>query len=220
MCIKIKNEGGKMYVESPYSADWVKRAKMLHGKWSRPCWVFDEDIADDVKAALTDVYGECGEEVERVDVLITLNRGLYGQSISFGGIQLASRFERDGEVRLGDQCIFVSGAFGECGGSRANPRVTCDEGTVIKIKGCPRRVYEAHKDDDPDSMTVTIADSGADRLSELLKERDRLTRRLEEIGAELNSLYGVMIKQRNRENMLERNDQYYDTDMMGGDDHE
>ena len=190
MCIKIKNEGGKMYVESPYSADWVKRAKMLHGKWDRPCWVFREDIADDVKAALNDVYGECGDEVERVDVLITLTRGLYGQSISFGGIQLASRFERDMPVRLGDQCIFVSGSFDECGGSRANPRVTCDEGTVIKIKGCPRSVYDAHKDDDPDSMTVKLADSGADRLAELLKERDRLQRRLNEIKSELAQMYG------------------------------
>lgn len=220
MCIKIKNEGGKMYVESPYSADWVKRAKMLHGKWARPCWVFGEDIADDVKAALNDVYGECGEEVERVDVLITLTRGLYGQSISFGGIQLASRFERDGEVRLGDQCIFVSGSFHESGGSRANPRVTCDEGTMIKIKGCPRSVYEAHKDDNPEKMSVMIEDAKVDRTTELLKERDRITRRLEEINAELRKIYGDMMVQRSLDNMLERNDQYYDTDMMGGDDHE
>ena len=196
MCIKIKNEGGKMYVESPYSSDWVKRAKMLHGKWARPCWVFDADIEQDVKAALTDVYGECGDEVERVDVLITLTRGLYGQSISFGGIQLASRFERDMPVRLGDQCIFVSGAFDESGGSRANPKVTCDEGTVIKIKGCPRSVYEAHKDDDPDKIIATIIDSKQTRLAELLKERDRLQRRLAEINGELQ--------------------QYYDTDMIGG----
>lgn len=196
MCIKIKNEGGKMYVESPYSADWVKRAKMLHGKWARPCWVFDGDIEEDVKAALTDVYGECGEEVERVDVLITLTRGSYDQTISFGGIQLASRFERDMPVRLGDQCIFVSGSFDESGGSRAHPCVTCDEGTVIKIKGCPRRVYEAHKDDDPDKIIATIIDSKQTRLAELLKERDRLQRRLAEINGELQ--------------------QYYDTDMIGG----
>lgn len=65
-----------------------------------------------------------------------------------------------------------------------------------------------------------IIDGKSDRLAELLKERDRLTRRLEEIRAELNSFYGVMIKQRHRENMIERSDQYYNTDMMGGDDHE
>lgn len=58
------------------------------------------------------------------------------------------------------------------------------------------------------------------RLAELLKERDRLQRRLDEIKNELNQMYGEMIQQRNRENMLERTEQYYDMEQMGGDDHE
>lgn len=52
----------------------------------------------------------------------------------------------------------------------------------------------------------------SDRLAELLKERDRLTRRLEEISEEIKSMFGDMIKQ--------GNGIYIDTDMMGGDDHE
>ena len=216
MCIKIKNEGGKMYVESPYSADWIKRAKMLHGKWARPCWVFDADIEDDVKAALMAIYGECGEEVERVDVLITLTGRSYPQSVSFGGIQIASRSERDYPVRLGDQCILVGGSFDESGGSRANPRVTCEEGTAVKIKGCPRSVYEAHKDDDPDKIIATIIDSKQTRLAELLKERDRLLRRVAEINGELQQYEHEMLSKRDHDNMVERNEQYYDSEMIGG----
>lgn len=179
--MKVINENGTIKVQSDYNADFVKRAKLLQGRWSKPYWVFPGENEAEVKALLMDIYGENGDEQETVDLLIDLGKMENGQTVRLGGYVLAYRYSRDSMVRLGDNVILVSGNFDESGGSTKYPRVNADDGTIVKAKGVPMSLYERYKNED----YIKVAVDEDDRKAKLMAEKERLLARLAEIETEL-----------------------------------
>lgn len=182
--MKVTKENGLIKVQSDYSAEFVKRAKMLQGKWKSPCWVFPEENEPELKALLLEIYGENGDPQETVDLIINIGQMPNDQTISLGGYLLASRKSRDYAVTLGDNVILVSGGFPKSGGSAKYPYVDADDDTVVKAKGVPMALYERFKD----SGYVKLAGNADSHREKLLAERERLLARLAEINAELGEL--------------------------------
>lgn len=179
--MKITRENGKIKVRSDYNAEFVKRAKLLQGKWAAPFWVFPEENEPELKALLLEIYGENGDPQETVDLLVSIGQMPNGQTISLGGYLLASRKSRDYAVTLGDNVILVSGGFPKSGGSAKYPYVNADDDTVVKAKGVPMALYERFKD----SGYVKLAGDADSHREKLIAERERLLARLAEINAEL-----------------------------------
>lgn len=178
--MKITKDNGKIKVQSDYNAEFVKRAKMLQGKWVSPCWVFPEENEPELKALLLEIYGENGDPQETVDLIISIGKMPNDQTISLGGYKLAYRRARDAAVELGDNVILLHGMFTDSGGSARYPRVNAASDTIVKAKGCPVALYERYKD----CEYITLADA-EDRREKLIAERDRLLARIAEINAEL-----------------------------------
>lgn len=179
--MKITKENGKIKVQSDYNADFVKRAKLLHGKWERPYWVFPEENEPEVKELLMRIYGENGDEQEAVDLIVSIGQMDDAQTLSLGGYKLASRRFRDEAVRLGDNVILLNGDFAISGGSAKYPRVSASKDAVVKAKGVPMALYERFKG----AGFVRLADDADAHRAKLLAERERLLARLTEINAAL-----------------------------------
>lgn len=179
--MKIVKENGKIKVQSDYNAEFVKAAKMIQGKWDKPFWVFPEENEPEVRELLMRIYGEDGEEQERVDIIVDIS-GMNGQYIDLCGMHLAGRFLRDNPVWLANNVLLIAGGFPESGGSRSNPRVNPEEGTKLKVKGVPIGLYERLKD----MPNVELCDDAEQRKEKLLAEKQRLLERLAAIEAELN----------------------------------
>lgn len=66
--VKVRKEDGKIYVTTPFSYDFVKRARNMSGKWSRTSgeWVFDAAVEDVVSKAMTEIYGTDGSPCEMI----------------------------------------------------------------------------------------------------------------------------------------------------------
>lgn len=146
--MKIITEDGKIKVLCEYNPDFIKKAKLIQGKWDGKYWTFPEDNTTEVKDLLLEVYGENGEPQECVNIIVDLyylheDKG----SIRFAGRTLATRRSRDSDVVLGDNVMLVSGGFSDSGGSRNNPCVSAEKGTKVKIKSVPIAMYERIKDE-------------------------------------------------------------------------
>jgi len=171
----------KIKVESTYNAKLVRLAKTVQGRWEKPYWVFPIDNEERVREILMEVYGEDGRPCETVSVDLILDDYGHGDCIFFGDLLLANRPGRDVRVRLASNVMVAKGNFNASGGSRNNPRVSYEEGTVIRVKDVPRALYERHKND-PGVVLVENTIKSADRL---LQERKALLARIAEIDKEL-----------------------------------
>ena len=65
--MRIYSEENKLYVESDYSAKFVREAKKLNGKWTGRAWRFDANDEEMVRDVLLKVYGE-DEETARAKI--------------------------------------------------------------------------------------------------------------------------------------------------------
>ena len=172
-------ENGQIKVKSEYSKDFIKGAKMIQGKWNSPYWCFPEENADEVRELLLDVYGECGELSEGNEAVVTVELDLdeytdVSDCVRIGSMTVASRPGRDYMVKLNDNTMCIKGGFPESGGSVKNPRVCPEDGTVLRVKNVPVKLYERIKD------MAGVSLVNVDR-TKLLEERERLIARLAEI---------------------------------------
>ena len=65
--MKIYEENGKLYVESDYSREFVKGAKLLNGTWSGKAWVFNPENEEHVRKRNSSVLTYRGEAKERLE---------------------------------------------------------------------------------------------------------------------------------------------------------
>ena len=84
----------------------------------------------------------------------------------------------------------MKGGFTRCGGSAKYPRVSPEEGTVLKVKRCPMSVYERVKEMPFVSLDCSKKDASntAQTRERLMKEKEELLLRLASIDAELEAL--------------------------------
>lgn len=188
--MKIYEENGKLYVESDYSREFVKGAKLLNGTWSGKAWVFNPENEEHVRKLLLDVYGCDGKTaVETVTVRVYLDKIerviRAEQSLEMFGKVLVRRAHRDRCVNLHPDAIVVAGSFPGYGGSVKNPRLENTEGTVIEVKNVA--VAMVNKDEEFKDAIEIISEPKVS-VKSLLEEKENLIKRLEEIDKLLKNL--------------------------------
>ena len=168
--MKVTVENEKIKVNSPYNKSFVAGAKQIQGKWNAPCWVFPEENKEAVKALLIECYGECGELGAVSTVTVDIDLDTYTE-----GYEDGERLYRDREVIFSDNAMLISGGFATSGGSAKNPRISADEGTIVRVKGVPETIYSKIKDHEGVKLVSDID------VESLKAEREKLLKRIAEI---------------------------------------
>lgn len=180
----VKKDNGNIFVKSKYNTLFVKKARFLGGSWDREssAWSFPDSRESLVKELLREIYGTEGEE-EPAIVTVQIDMDLFydtlDSEIYLGGFPLASRRFRDADVKLAPWAYLVNGEFCPSGGSRNNPCVTWETGTVVKAD-VPAATYELEKG--KEGITLCTVD-----IESLQKERESLIKRVAEIDQMLLS---------------------------------
>lgn len=181
--MKIIRENGEIKVQSAYNKSFIAKAHQLNGKWSKPYWVFKEETASALNAALVEIYGEGFEQVARVTVEIDLDAWYDSQrgcpnDVTLGGVAIAHRISRDGRVILASDAFVKAGDFLPSGGSAKYPAVTWESGTILVAKV-------------PESVAigagVKVVSDADDRKAALEAEKAQLLARLAEVESALAS---------------------------------
>lgn len=179
--MNIIRDSGQIKVQSPYSPEFIKKAKELAGKWSKPYWIFDEKVAERLNEVLIEIYGEGFEEVKRADIEINLD--IYDNDgedqLMFRNLILATRFSRDSAVKVSENVYVKSGGFLSRGGSAKYPEVTWEDGTIL-VASVPITLI----DNLPEG--VSVVDKAL--KAKLEEEKEELLKRISEIDKQLASL--------------------------------
>lgn len=147
--IQIDSEG--LRVRTPYHPEFPERARAIGGRWdpASRVWRFDPRDEARVRAILTDIFGTDGtDRPPLVIVRIRVDRipGIRTKgSLWLFGREIARRPGRDDRVRLGPGVILIDGGFPPRGGSRSDPRLSPEEGTVLEVRDVPRPLVERHR---------------------------------------------------------------------------
>lgn len=177
--LNIKIEDSEIKVKSDYNSDFVKKAKMLQGKWKNSCWVFPAENEKEVRELCLDIFGNNGLEQDTV-VTIDVHLDDYdrpsGSCIKIGNMKIVERVRRDRDVVLADNVMLVAGDFPSWGGSVTNPK-TCEEiGTILRVKNFPEVNYKKVKD-----LKGIVLVSETVNKEVLIAERETLLERLGKI---------------------------------------
>ena len=184
--MEIKFENGRMKVKTEYNRKFIAKAHELQGKWESPYWTFPEENEDLVRDALLWSYGEDGRAHETVIVDLDLDVYEYGDSIKIGSVVIAKREYRDSSVWVDGRAVVISGGFCKSGGSRKNPCVTHEAGTILRVKNIPLPIYEEIKDlPGVKKVDLDLEENAKEKKAALEREREALAKRLAEIDRKL-----------------------------------
>lgn len=176
MDINVTVNDSYIKVVSPYNKDFVAKARRTGGRWNadQKAWIFDARDENRVRRLLIDIYGTDGHDTgETVTVRIDAGKHPTEQEILVGGTAIVKRRDRDQDPWTAPNTVIVSGSFHPSGGSRKYPALG-ENDAIIEVRDIPRAVAEHDG--------LDIVESTIDREA-LADERDRLTRRIEEINA-------------------------------------
>lgn len=144
--IKIsKAEGAtEIGIETPYSTEFISRIKQIGGKWSKPYWMVPAKNEELARRILFDVFGEDGTPGPTVTLLANLDLAVpgYQDRLLIGGREALVKRYRDKAPDVGPDCAIVAGKLHNSGGSRNNPHITHDPGTILRIENVPVAVAE------------------------------------------------------------------------------
>ena len=165
---KMKDGSTKLKLASPYSPTLPAKCRALGGKWNSETkhWYFDQRDANRVRTMCVEAFGidplaEPDEQPELVTV--RLNMDAFNTSAAelwLFGRELVSQPSRDSATRLGRDVILVSGGF-KGGGSRANPSMNAQDGTIIEVRDVPRPLA-----DEQIAKWATLATQRAELLAQ------------------------------------------------------
>ena len=184
--VKVTVNDDKILETSDYSAEFVRRAKMINGRWdsSKKAWVFDVSNEGYVRNLLLDIYGTDGTPTETCTVQVALDHDLrISQKIELFGRVLADRPNRDAAVLTHPSVSIVAGGdYPRFGGSAKHPAINFAEGTILEVADVPLQIALKIAAEDERVTIVTVADK---LRASLLEEREKLLKRLAEIDAQL-----------------------------------
>lgn len=179
---RIDVESGKAIVTSPYNPEFVKKVKLMGGKWDagKRVWKVDEGLIEDVRSVMREVYGrdDRGELSGTCTVVVSFDEGVirYRSPVTIFGRVIASAYGRDSGARVGEGCAFLDGRP-ESGGSMKNWYTVVPDGSRVKITGVPKCLLSESL---PDGVSFTVVDDEINREA-LLEEKENLLKRLKEI---------------------------------------
>lgn len=186
MRVRVNRSGETLRVVSPYNPDMNKIFRRLGGTFDREttAWVLPASIEKEVREKLMKKFGDDGEQDDRVNVRIRAKGDLEGwqEPIFYAGRIVAQARGRDSGAKPGDQVSLVSGTINS-GGSVKNWETRVREGAEFVVQDMPR----GGAVDDPEFEMIEIIERAPDP-AELRAERERLTRRLDEIDTALAEL--------------------------------
>lgn len=183
--MKIKVNGDRALVYTPYNRDFVSRIKSSVGgsRWDAEAraWSIPSASADAVREIMRSVYGEDDrpETVDRVSVRLSFASDLYIPcgDVTLLGKCIAHANGRDSGARPGDGVAFVVGSP-VSGGSAKNWYSCVPAGSVVVLSGVPRALLGEVL---PASVTAEVIEhAGIDREA-LESERAKLLARIAEI---------------------------------------
>lgn len=180
---RIDIDSGKALITSPYNLDFVKKVKLLGGKWDAGMrvWKVDEGLIEDVRSAMREVYGrdDRGDLFGTCTVIVSFSEDVdgYKSPVTVFGRVIASAYGRDSGAKVGEGCAFLEGRP-ESGGSMKNWRTTVPAGSKVKIMNVPKCVLS--NTSLPDGASFTVVDDEINREA-LLEEKENLLKRLKEI---------------------------------------
>ena len=190
MKVNIVTIGKTCSVECPYNPEFVRKAKNLGGKWTKPWWKFSHLDEPRVRELCKKLYGSDGVTCD----LVTLKIEWIEERVCSPG----SKMVLDGRTiysdhaggHLGDGVVLVDGDI-----SIKDSRVTVSPGTVCLIREFPRAsaekaVLSINKIPEAElRVRYTIVEEAEEEAAvraALVAERAALTARLEALGKLLN----------------------------------
>ena len=196
--IKIGNsktrDNETCYAIAPFSSEFVKKAKLLGGKWGLTdgvrSWIFPRAAKIHLENLCIDIYGENGKDpVECVTLQISFPNG--GDSDYCKGIEAAGRSicyasGRDSGAKVSDGVVFLRGGC-KSAGSVKNWYTKILTDSVVEIYNMPRPIAEKYIATDPDSKIIEIVKT-SDRKQEILVEIAQYQSKIDELQIELDSL--------------------------------
>ena len=184
--VKVIEKSNKLYIYTAYNEIFIRKVKGLKASWDSSAWVVPIDNKAELKKLLLDIYGEDGynSNVERVTIEIDLDTySSEKKNIYLDSICIASRIYRDSAVKVPDNVIVSAGCFRSRGGSVNNPLVSWEGGTTLKIKKLPLSIYNRVKD----LGGIILVNQELPSLADLIKEKNLLQERLNEINGLINA---------------------------------
>lgn len=170
---------------SPYNRDFIKRVKLLGGKWDaeHKAWVVPDRAVEEARAAMVAVYGRDDREPSQtVDVILRFPERYESDirsSISLMGRTLARAHGRDSGASIGDGVMFLEGSP-DSDGSVKNWYTVIKAGSVVKLLDVPKNL--ALSTQAPKKIEMEIVEkTQSESVAALKKERESLLARIEEI---------------------------------------
>ncbi len=186
----VINEDKKAEVYTPYNKEFVAKLKKSIGsaRWNpeKNCWVVPEVSLVTVREIMLSVYGETDiAPQQHVDVKVTFNRytrALCGPCEMLGKT-VATAYGRDSGAKLGKDVELLEGEV-KSGGSMKNWETRIEYGTVLIIRNVVKNLVDAW--DDENIVVEVLSEEGPDKEA-LLKEKESLLKRIEEIDKVLGN---------------------------------
>lgn len=178
--IEVKKENGKILVKSYYDSNFIAEVKQIGGKWEKPYWCVKQENEDLLEDKILKILGfKKNDSIIKIeynaDDFTEDNRVIIGKKTT------VERSRRRMPVNLNDT-IVVAGGFNGWSGSAKNPSLGTDENTILRTT-VSRSFLNTLSEDEKNKIKI-IADINKDNL---LKEKEALLKRLEEINKLLGS---------------------------------
>lgn len=187
---------GMAAIYAPYNSDFVGRMKMLGGVWNakQERWQLSEGAVDAAREAMIACYGRCDyKPSETVTAVVEIKSEVtsdYKDSFRLFGRIIATARGNNGKATIGAGAALVDGKA-PCGdGTKSDWYVSVPAGCVIEVYDLPKdyAAQEVERLNEDDSYNAYIKD-GSSKIyrSALIRERERLAKRIAEIDVMLES---------------------------------
>lgn len=200
--ISIETKGGKSYITTPYSSVFVRRIRLMGGRWDAGSrrWVIPSEALPAARKLLMNIYGETdvapAEETATVVVEYLHNVSAVRGAVTLGGLTIARATGRDSGAMLGPGVAFTCGEP-QSGGSHLNWMTIIPAGCVVELYRVPlkkaQRLIRSNADEykitywreqPPEAQQETEPAPEPQKIDRaaLVEEKRRLYERLAEIN--------------------------------------
>lgn len=187
--IKTGKESGKLYVFTPYNADFVRDVKRINGVWSgsNRAWVVEPVMKDQLKKLLVKHYGETGEEQKRTyKIVATRTHEERLASVTAGGLVIASAMGRDSGAKVGEGVYMLEGDI-DSTGSVKNWKTWVEEGSIFQVEMTDEQASRAANE----GWEVTPIEAEASKKDEII---DKLNSAMGVINAKGDNMAEAIAK--------------------------
>lgn len=137
--VKVERELSCIRVVSPYSADFVRRARRLAGEWDGRAWVFPLEVEEPLLELLNRIYGyvpdgtTANARVYRVEAVTEVRA--CRRPVTWNDRVLAAARGRDTGAYTGRRVVLIGGRI-TSGGSVKNWETIVCAGAVFLVLNC------------------------------------------------------------------------------------